>query len=148
MILGNIFHKEACKTESIELNSLIQSLKIPSEKDWPLLTSMELTDRVRQIPVNINEKLNRLAESHMICADLHLVVEGTEFHKFWNLLESVGPKNEFLEDDNIFYPSIDESKASLVHLYPGDFIVYWPGEIHLAGIGDTCVKKIVYKIKV
>jgi YhcH/YjgK/YiaL family protein len=148
MILGNIFHKEACNTESIELNRLIQSLKIPSEKDWTLLTAKELTERVRQIPFDISEKLNRLAESHLICADLHLVLEGTEIHKFWNFIESHGPKNECLEEDNIFYPSIDESKANLIHLYPGDFIVYWPGEIHLAGIGNTCVKKIVYKIKV
>jgi YhcH/YjgK/YiaL family protein len=148
MILGNIFHKEACKTESIELNSLIQSLKIPSEKDWAKLTAQELTDWVRQIPVNINENLNRLAESHLICADLHLVLEGTEIHKFWNSIESVGPQTEFIEDDNIFYPSIDESKVNLIHLFPGDFIVYWPGEIHSAGTGNTCVRKIVYKIKV
>jgi YhcH/YjgK/YiaL family protein len=148
MILGNIFHETGFITQSVELNKLIQNLQIPRLVDWSHLTTKELNLGVKQIPVSINEHLNRIAESHLVNADLHFLVEGSEIHRFWNSIGNVGIKDEHIKDDNIFYPSIDVKKSNLIQLFPGDFIVYWPGEIHIAGIGSTQAKKIVYKIKV
>jgi len=45
-------------------------------------------------------------------------------HRFWNSIENVGFKDENIEDDNIFYPSLDEQKSNLVQLFSGDFILY------------------------
>ncbi len=148
MILGNIFLKTGCLSESDELNLLIKNLILPTEEEWHLLYTKELNEIVKQIPLSINENLNRVAESHLKCADLHLIIEGSEIHRFWNSIEFTGPKEEFIDEDNIFYPSIDTQNGVLIKLKPGDFVVYWPGEIHLAGIGITKAKKIVYKIKV
>lgn len=148
MILGNIFHKTGCITESIDLNMLIENLVIPTAKEWQLLVSKELSDKVKQIPVSIDETLNRVAESHVKYADLHFLIEGNEIHEFWNGFNLQEPKEEFLLEDNIFYPEINVQKRILIQLQPGDFVVYWPGEIHIAGIGETKAKKIVYKIKV
>jgi YhcH/YjgK/YiaL family protein len=148
MILGNIFHKSGCITQSVELNKLIHNLQIPRLADWSFLITKGRDEGVNQILVSINEHLDRIAESHLVNADLHFLVEGSEIHRFWNTLDNLGIKDQHIEDDNIFYPSIDDQKSNLIQLFPGDFIVYWPGEIHIAGIGNTQAKKIIYKIKV
>lgn len=148
MILGNIFHNNGYSSESEELNLLIKNLRMLSREEWSLLLKTELNEKVMIIPVRINENLNRVAESHLKCADLHFIIEGYEIHRFWNSNETLGPKEEFPKDDNIFYHSIDTKKGILIQLNPGDFVVYWPGEIHISGIGITNVKKIVYKIKI
>ncbi|MGG1555590.1 YhcH/YjgK/YiaL family protein [Paenibacillus ferrarius] len=90
----------------------------------------------------------RLAEAHACYADIHLVLEGEE----WQGFASPSNKNQAVEDqleqrDYILFQHIENEGR--IRLLPGDFTVYWPGEIHRPNChlaGSVHLVKIVVKI--
>ncbi|MGG1515938.1 YhcH/YjgK/YiaL family protein [Paenibacillus oryzisoli] len=71
----------------------------------------------------------QLAEAHACYADIHLVLAGEE----WQGFASHSNKNQAVEDqleqrDYILFQHVENEGR--IRLLPGDFTVYWPGEIH------------------
>lgn len=84
-------------------------------------------------------------EAHQRYADLQIVVEGEErvgygqMGRFTRGAYDPAKDVEFLTGD-----------ADFVRLTAGEFIVLWPGEVHMPGMAagaPTTVKKIVVKIR-
>ncbi|CAN7229263.1 YhcH/YjgK/YiaL family protein [Paenibacillus sp. LjRoot153] len=90
----------------------------------------------------------RLAEKHAQYADIHLVVGGEE----WQGFAAASSNNSSVEDrlaesDYALYEQVD--KESRILLRPGDFSIYWPGEVHRPNChpeGVVPLVKLVVKI--
>jgi biofilm protein TabA len=90
----------------------------------------------------------RLAESHTQYADIHLVLEGEE----WQGFAPASAHNNSVEDrleesDYALFEHVE--KESRILLRPGDFSIYWPGEVHRPNChpeGVVPLVKLVVKI--
>ncbi len=90
----------------------------------------------------------QLAEAHACYADIHLVLEGEE----WQGFASPSDLNRAVEDkleqnDYILFEHVENEGR--IRLLPGDFTVYWPGEIHRPNChpaGSVHLVKLVVKI--
>lgn len=90
----------------------------------------------------------QLAEAHACYADIHLVLEGEE----WQGFASSSDLNRAVEDqleqrDYILFEHVENEGR--IRLLPGDFTVYWPGEIHRPNChpaGSVHLVKLVVKI--
>ncbi|NOU62628.1 DUF386 family protein [Paenibacillus sp. LMG 31461] len=90
----------------------------------------------------------QLAEAHACYADVHLVLEGEE----WQGFASTSDLNQAVEDkleqsDYILFEHVENEGR--IRLLPGDFTVYWPGEIHRPNChpaGNVHLVKLVVKI--
>ncbi|MGO4495232.1 YhcH/YjgK/YiaL family protein [Paenibacillus sp. 2RAB27] len=90
----------------------------------------------------------QLAEAHACYADIHFVLEGEE----WQGFASTSDLNQTVEDkleqsDYILFEHVENEGR--IRLLPGDFTVYWPGEIHRPNChptGSVHLVKLVVKI--
>lgn len=90
----------------------------------------------------------KLAETHAQHADIHLVVEGEE----WQGFAAASVNNNSVEDrlqenDYALYEHVENESRIL--LRPGDFSIYWPGEVHRPNChpeGIVHLMKLVVKI--
>jgi biofilm protein TabA len=90
----------------------------------------------------------RLAEIHAQHADIHLVVEGEEWQGFaMSSSNNSAVEDRLDESDYALYEHVENETRIL--LRPGDFSVYWPGEIHRPNChpeGSVHLVKLVVKI--
>jgi biofilm protein TabA len=90
----------------------------------------------------------RLAEIHAQHADIHLVVEGEEWQGFATVSgNNNAVENRLEESDYALYEHVENEKRML--LRPGDFSIYWPGEVHRPNChpeGSVHLVKLVVKI--
>lgn len=90
----------------------------------------------------------KLAEIHAQHADIHLVVEGEE----WQGIAAASGSNSVVEDrleesDYALFEHV-ENEARIL-LRPGDFSIFWPGEVHRPNChpkGSMHLVKLVVKI--
>ncbi|MDQ0898972.1 MULTISPECIES: YhcH/YjgK/YiaL family protein [unclassified Paenibacillus] len=90
----------------------------------------------------------KLAEIHAQHADIHLVVEGEE----WQGVASATGNNRMVEDrleesDYALFEHVENETRIL--LRPGDFSIFWPGEVHRPNChpkGSVHLVKLVVKI--
>ncbi|WP_192459007.1 YhcH/YjgK/YiaL family protein [Musicola keenii] len=149
MITGNVNHLELVPYLPARLRDAIEYVKQHITAQTPLgkhdidgnklfvLVSNDSTDAFE----------NRRAEYHAKYLDIQIVLEGTEGMTFSNL-PAGKPDVDWLADKDIaFLPSGEQEKQ--VVLQPGDFVVFFPGEVHkpLCAVGAPApVRKAVVKI--
>lgn len=104
--------------------------------------------------MNVDESVtepaeNRRLEEHLLYADVQFVLEGDEIIGYQPVCQ-VGPmidKNE--ERDNYFFSS-DAADDAFIHMTPGTYAVFLPGDAHRPLIAPDGkggpVRKIVMKI--
>ena len=90
----------------------------------------------------------RLAEAHLRHADIHLVLEGEEWQGFAASSEgNVIAENKLADSDYALFRHVENEGR--IRLRPGDFSIYWPGEIHRPNChlqGPIGLTKLVVKI--
>ncbi|WP_165460640.1 YhcH/YjgK/YiaL family protein [Atlantibacter sp.] len=91
----------------------------------------------------------RRAEYHARYLDIQIVMRGTEGMTF-SCLPAGEPDTDWLADKDIaFLPQGEQEKT--VVLQEGDFVVFYPGEVHkpLCAVGENAkVRKVVVKMLV
>jgi biofilm protein TabA len=102
---------------------------------------------MKQSPVTSTFE-ERLAESHVQYADIHLVLEGEEWQGFAHASKHNSSVEDRLEEsDYALYEHV--ANESRILLRPGDFSIYWPGEVHRPNChheGVVPLVKLVVKI--
>lgn len=149
MITGNIHHLELVPYLPAALREAIEYVKANITDDTPLgkhdihgnqtfvLISNDSTDLLE----------NRRAEYHAKYLDIQIILNGPEIQAF-STLPAGEPDTDWLADKDIaFLPSGEKEKQ--IRLESGDFVVYYPGEVHkpLCAVGAPAnVRKAVVKI--
>ncbi|MBD0378845.1 YhcH/YjgK/YiaL family protein [Paenibacillus sedimenti] len=90
----------------------------------------------------------KLAESHAQHADIHVVAEGEKRQGFAPASENNRVVEDRLEENDYALYSHVENETRIL-LRPGDFSVYWPGEVHRPNChpeGSVHLVKLVVKI--
>lgn len=106
---------------------------------------------VRVCPVTLTTKPERecMYEAHLCAADVHFILEGTEKIRVWDVsgMKVHTPYNK--ERDICFFADREDGVDIVLH--PGQFLVCYPQDAHMVGIGpDGCyapVRKVVGKIR-
>jgi len=124
-------HFENFKNDFFQVNDYPLNLKLP----------------LKAIPLEYETKDFDLTkfENHRKNIDIHFVVEGSELIGI-NLFDNLKPTMEYDEDND--YQLFEGEVIETIILNSGDFLLLFPGEVHVTGGGieSTKVKKIVYKI--
>lgn len=90
----------------------------------------------------------QLAEMHAQHADIHLLVEGEEWQGFAKASVNHRVKEDCLEESDYALYEYVENESRIL-LRPGDFSLYWPGEMHRPNChpeGNVHLVKLVVKI--
>lgn len=85
-------------------------------------------------------------EAHRDYVDLQYMVEGSEMIGYAPLRDQKAVR----EYDKVNDYSLYEVEGSLLSLSTGMFAIFYPGDLHMPGIGEPAiaVKKIVIKIRI
>ncbi len=85
-------------------------------------------------------------ECHNKYIDIQYVFGGLETVGYKSRLTCVEPRGEYDDKkDVLFY---EDAPDFFFKLYPGQFGIYFPDDVHAPMIGDGNIKKVVMKIKV
>ncbi|TCV92459.1 YhcH/YjgK/YiaL family protein [Biostraticola tofi] len=149
MITGNINHLELTPYLPAKLRDAIDYVKSHITAETPagkhdiegnsvfVLVSNDTTE----------PREDRRAEYHAKYLDIQIILEGQEVQLF-SSLPAGKPDTDWLAEKDIAFLAAGEQEKSLV-LNKGDFIVYFPGEVHkpLCAAGQpAAVRKAVVKI--
>ena len=89
-------------------------------------------------------------ESHRDYADIQIMITGSE--KFgYTPLDGQQPSMAYNEEKDVALYTIPEEELSYIRLSPGQFIIFFPTDIHQPEVCNTqpeLVKKLVLKISV
>ena len=125
------------------LEYMAHAHSMPEEK-------IELSDNAFINPVSFISKersAEKIFESHTVYADIHFILEGCEQITV-ALRQELCPAEKYDESkDIVFYSG---NGGTVFTLYPGDFLICYPGEAHEVAIApDECsqVKKLVGKFR-
>ncbi|MDR3716034.1 MAG: YhcH/YjgK/YiaL family protein [Puia sp.] len=103
----------------------------------------------------INEYSTRTAadcewESHQKYADIQLMISGVENFGY-TPLAGQRPVAAYHSDNDVVFYAIPAAEASYITLYPGQFIIFFPSDIHQPEVFSEVpipVRKVVMKVKV
>ena len=85
-------------------------------------------------------------ECHNTYIDIQYVFGGLETVGYKSRLTCVEPRGEYdSKKDVLFY---EDAPDFFFKLYPGQFGIYFPDDVHAPMIGEGKIKKVVMKIKV
>jgi YhcH/YjgK/YiaL family protein len=85
-------------------------------------------------------------ECHNAYIDIQYVFGGLETVGYKSRLTCVEPRGEYdSKKDVLFY---EDAPDFFFKLYPGQFGIYFPDDVHAPMIGEGKIKKVVMKIKV
>ena len=89
---------------------------------------------------------DRVLEAHKKYIDIHCVIVGSEKIGYASLVDQVVVKKY---DDKYDY-ALYESESSFIRMNPGMYSIFFPDDLHIAGISDepATVKKVVMKVRV
>ena len=109
-----------------------------------------ITNNLRYIIVNqncigYNEALN-FFEAHDRHIDVHICFEGFE-NIIWKNRSNCTKvrKDDLINNDVIFFDEIPEIEFTLK---PMKFCIFFPNDVHSSLIGESYIKKIVFKLKI
>lgn len=92
---------------------------------------------------------DKVVESHSKFADVHAVLRGEEFLQLFNESDANSISDYDAERDVNFFKN-DLRPCQSISMKPGDFAVFFPGEIHspqIAPRGQSAkIKKVVIKV--
>lgn len=84
-------------------------------------------------------------ESHRKYIDIQVCPAGSEEYG-WKPLEKCGPsKDGYLEEKDALY--YNETADIHFTITAGQFAIFFPTDVHSAGVGEGIVKKLVLKVK-
>ncbi|AUM02086.1 MULTISPECIES: YhcH/YjgK/YiaL family protein [Enterobacter] len=147
MIIGNIHHLQSWLPDA--LRQAIEHVKAHVTDATPLgkhdingsslfyLVSEDMTQPFAE----------RRAEYHARYLDIQIVMKGQEGMTFSTLPHGTPDTNWLADKDIAFLPEGEQEKT--VVLSEGDFVVFWPGEVHkpLCAVGAPAqVRKVVVKM--
>ncbi|TKI02990.1 YhcH/YjgK/YiaL family protein [Martelella alba] len=149
MITGNIHHLDLVPYLPSALREAIEYVKQHITADTPLGKYDINGNQAFVIVSNDSSEPfdKRRAEFHAKYLDVQIVLNGPEIQAF-STLPAGRPDTDWLADKDIaFLPAGGQEKQIL--LQSGDFVVYYPGEVHkpLIAVGAPAnVRKAVVKI--
>ena len=147
MIVGNIHNLDAWLPE--ELRQAIEHIKAhvtdATEKGKPDIDGDRLFYLIAE---DMTEPFaQRRAEYHARYLDIQIITKGQEGMTFSTLPHGTPDTDWLAEKDIAFLPEGEQEKT--VVLSEGDFVVFWPGEVHkpLCAVGTPAkVRKVVVKM--
>ncbi len=155
MIFSNIDFKETSLAPPFK--RVLQYLR---ENDLRESSEEEIELDGRNIYLKIQEIVpqpmtERKIESHKKYVDLQFILSGEEKMGFLLLTKDAKVIEENVEGDLFFYQP-DFSNESFLHLKSGDFVIFFPEDLHRPGCQVDCqvessskpVRKVVAKIHV
>lgn len=153
MIMGNIYHLELLPYLPKKLHDAIEYVKKNIINDNTLLGMHEI-DGKHVFAIVSNNKTdfyeNKQAEFHRKYLDIQIVIKGTEGMVFSNFPAKGKINEEYLQEKDIAFLATGEDEKTII-LQPGDFIVFYPNEVHkpLCAVDGKVgnVDKIVIKIE-
>ena len=149
MIIGNIHHLQSWLPDA--LRQAIEHVKAHVSASTPLgKHDIDGNNLFYLISEDSTEaQAERRAEYHARYLDIQIVLRGQEGMTF-STLPAGEPQTDWLADKDIaFLPEGEQEKT--VVLSEGDFVVFWPGEVHkpLCAVGAPAkVRKVVVKMLV
>ncbi|MCQ4968576.1 YhcH/YjgK/YiaL family protein [Atlantibacter hermannii] len=149
MIIGNIHHLQPWLPA--ELRQAIEHIKQHVTPETPLgKHDIDGNNLFFLVSEDETQPLaERRAEYHARYLDIQIVMRGVEGMTF-SCLPAGEPDTDWLADKDIaFLPEGEQEKT--VVLQEGDFVVFYPGEVHkpLCAVGENAkVRKVVVKMLV
>jgi len=149
VIIGNIHHLQPWLPA--ELRQAIEHIKQHVTPETPLgKHDIDGNNLFFLVSEDETQPLaERRAEYHARYLDIQIVMRGVEGMTF-SCLPAGEPDTDWLADkDNAFLPEGGQEKT--VVLQEGDFVVFYPGEVHkpLCAVGENAkVRKVVVKMLV
>ena len=147
MIIGNIHHLEAWLPE--ELRQAIEHIKAhvtdTTEKGKHDIDGNRLFYLIAEDMTEPFEQ--RRAEYHARYLDIQILLKGQEGMTF-STLPAGTPETDWLADKDIAFLAAGEQEKTVI-LSEGDFVVFYPGEVHkpLCAVGAPAkVRKAVVKM--
>ncbi|SQI36613.1 Toxin-antitoxin biofilm protein TabA [Leminorella richardii] len=130
MLTGNIHHLELTPYLPAKLRAAIEFVKKNVTADTPD-GRYEIDGQNAFVMVSNNDteaQESRRAEYHERYLDIQIVLNGVEGMGFSNLPATETSEDLLAEKDLAFIPSCPQEK--LIAMQEGDFIVFYPGELH------------------
>ena len=85
-------------------------------------------------------------ECHDKNIDIQVLINGEETMGWKPRNDCTSPKGEYnAEKDVLFYADAAEMYFTI---QPGQFVIYYPNDVHAPMIGDGFIKKLVVKVKI
>ena len=130
--------------------------------DFALTTNLDSLDRGRididgdNVFAIINEYTTRPSsecdpEAHREYADIQVMIRGAEKFGYYPLTPDILPSIPYEEEKDVAFYSFPEEDLSYIRLTPGQFIIFFPTDIHQPEVFVTqpeLVKKLVLKVSV
>jgi biofilm protein TabA len=106
-------------------------------------------DRLRMIVSDAQGKTSEESvakfECHNAHIDIQVCIRGKETMGWKPRGSCVSPKGEYnAEKDVLFY---DDAPDSFFSLTDGQFVIFYPDDVHAPMIGDGMIKKLVVKVR-
>lgn len=151
MLIGNIDHLDLVPYLPAKLKDAIEYVKKNINQDTPLGKHDIDGNDVFVLVFNDNTEPfeKRRAEYHERYLDIQIVLKGQEGMTFSNFPAGEPTDNWLADKDIAFLPAGKQEQQ--VILQDGDFIVFYPGEVHkpLCAVGEPApVRKAVVKMLV
>ncbi len=148
MIVGHIHHLQAWLPDA--LRQAIEHVKAHvSEETPPGKYDIDGSNVFYMISEDTTEPLAaRRAEYHARYLDIQIVLRGQEAMTFSTRPAAGTPDIDWLAERDIAFLSAGEQEKTVI-LNEGDFVVFYPGEVHkpLCAVGEPAkVRKAVVKI--
>ncbi|UAN10203.1 YhcH/YjgK/YiaL family protein [Raoultella planticola] len=148
MIVGHIHHLQAWLPDA--LRQAIEYVKAHvSEETPPGKYDIDGSNVFYMISEDTTEPLAaRRAEYHARYLDIQIVLRGQEAMTFSTRPAAGTPDIDWLAERDIAFLSAGEQEQTVI-LNEGDFVVFYPGEVHkpLCAVGEPAkVRKAVVKI--
>jgi biofilm protein TabA len=148
MIVGHIHHLQAWLPDA--LRQAIEHVKAHvSEETPPGKYDIDGNNVFYMISEDTTEPLAaRRAEYHARYLDIQIVLRGQEAMTFSTRPAAGAPDIDWLAERDIAFLSAGEQEKTVI-LNEGDFVVFYPGEVHkpLCAVGEPAkVRKAVVKI--
>jgi len=85
-------------------------------------------------------------ECHDKNIDIQVLISGEETMGWKSRNDCTSPKGEYnAEKDVLFY---NDAAELYFTIKPGQFVIYYPNDVHAPMIGDGFIKKLVVKVKI
>ncbi len=85
-------------------------------------------------------------EAHRKYIDIQIPVSGKEVFGWKSVIECEHITNPYNEKEDILF--FGDTPNNYVSVLPGQFLVLFPGDAHAPSIGNGCIRKVVFKIRV
>ena len=147
MIIGNIHHLQSWLPDA--LRQAIEHVKAHVSESTPLgKHDIDGNNLFYLISEDSTEaQAERRAEYHARYLDIQIVLRGQEGMTF-STLPAGEPQTDWLVDKDIAFLAEGEQEKTVI-LNEGDFVVFYPGEVHkpLCAVGASAkVRKAVVKV--